>query len=55
MSCKHEHHTDDEISTISKLIIAPQKCSCGKMIKAEFSSEYGWNYICENCEINWKA
>lgn len=41
MAYKHEHHTDDEISAISKMEIAPQKCcGCGKMIEAEFSSEY---------------
>jgi hypothetical protein len=31
-----------------------EKCpECGEVIAAEYSTEYGWNYQCEKCEINW--
>jgi predicted RNA-binding Zn-ribbon protein involved in translation (DUF1610 family) len=40
----------------SKTQPTDQKCPhCGTMIKAQYSSEYGWEFVCEPCEINWEA
>ena len=34
----------------------PEKCPfCSKMIVAVKFGEYGWLYICEECEINWRS
>jgi hypothetical protein len=33
----------------------PEKCDCGKEITAQKLGEYGWMFICEDCEISWKA
>lgn len=34
----------------------PDPCPrCKQIIECEWFGEYGWLYICDDCEINWEA